>query len=149
LGCRTPSHARQSKSLEAQMALILPYYNFVRPHMALKFSELIKTPAMQAGLAVKMISFREIFTTFFYLLPIGQNIAYWILADLAKALWKNDFIPTRCILGKSFVSLMACVKYGLPTATFRASKAYMPKIPSLIRINPRMSLQESIIPSAM
>jgi IS1 family transposase len=62
---RTPSHARRSEFLEDQMALVMLYYNFVRPHMALKFGELIKTPAMQAGLSARRISFREIFTGFF------------------------------------------------------------------------------------
>jgi IS1 family transposase len=65
LGRRTPSHARQSKSLTGQMDLLMLYYNFVRPHMALKFGRLVKTPAMQAGLAAGRISFREVFTSFF------------------------------------------------------------------------------------
>jgi hypothetical protein len=37
------------------------YYNFVRPHRALKFGLEIRTPAMQAGLVSKRISLREIF----------------------------------------------------------------------------------------
>jgi hypothetical protein len=47
------------------MDLLMLYYNFVRPHMALKFGRLVKTPAMQAGLAAERISFREVFTSFF------------------------------------------------------------------------------------
>jgi hypothetical protein len=39
-GRRTPSHARQSRSLKDQMDLMMLYYNFVRPHMALKFGDL-------------------------------------------------------------------------------------------------------------
>jgi IS1 family transposase len=96
LGRRTPSHARQSKSLTGQMALMMLYYNFVRPHMALKFGRFVKTPAMQAGLAAKRISFREVFTDFFL---------FFFFADLAKkcrfgfarswfASWRIIFILT-------------------------------------------------------
>jgi hypothetical protein len=99
LGRRTLSHARQRKSLEGQMALIMLYCNFIRPHMALKFGELVKTPAIQAGLASKRISFREVFTTLFILFFIAYfaNIADWILAGLEKAIWKNHFIPTTTL----------------------------------------------------
>jgi hypothetical protein len=48
-----------------QMALMMMYYNFVRPHKALKFEKIVRTPAMQAGLATKRLSFREISTVFF------------------------------------------------------------------------------------
>ena len=37
------------------------YYNFIRPHRALKFELEIRTPAMQAGLLSKRLSFREVF----------------------------------------------------------------------------------------
>jgi hypothetical protein len=47
LGRRTPCHARPSRHLIGQMALMMMYYNFVRPHMALKFGKIVKTPAMQ------------------------------------------------------------------------------------------------------
>ena len=36
-------------------------YNFVRPHRGLKFGRVCKTPAMQAGLADRQLSFRDIF----------------------------------------------------------------------------------------
>ena len=65
LGRRTPCHARHSGSLMGQMALMMMYYNFVRPHMALKFGKMVRTPAMQAGLVAKRLSFREVFTAFF------------------------------------------------------------------------------------
>ena len=41
----------------------MAYYNFLRPHRALKFGKMIKTPAMQAGLAKKRLSFRDLFTS--------------------------------------------------------------------------------------
>ena len=45
------------------MALFTTYCNFVPPHMALKFGKTLRTPAMQAGLAKKRLSFREVFTS--------------------------------------------------------------------------------------
>jgi hypothetical protein len=35
--------------------------NFIRPHRALKFGREVRTPAMQAGLVSKRLSFREVF----------------------------------------------------------------------------------------
>ena len=43
------------------MALLMMYYNFLRPHLALKFGETLRTPAMQAGLVKKRLSFRDVF----------------------------------------------------------------------------------------
>ena len=63
LSRRSPCHARCTKYLEGHMELLRCYYNFVRPHMALKFGKAIKTPAMQAGLVKKKLSFRDVFTS--------------------------------------------------------------------------------------
>ena len=63
LGRRTPCHARRTEYLESQVALLMAYYNFLRPHSALKFGKTIRTPAMQAGLAKKRLSFRDLFTS--------------------------------------------------------------------------------------
>jgi hypothetical protein len=57
----TPAHARRTDRLDQQTELYRCYYNFVRPHMALKFGRLYKAPAMQAGLADKPLTFRQIF----------------------------------------------------------------------------------------
>ena len=37
------------------------FQNFVRRHSALKFGTVTRTPAMQAGLATRALTFREIF----------------------------------------------------------------------------------------
>jgi len=58
---RTICHARWKERLEDHLELLRCYYNFLRPHRALKFGLEIRTPAMQAGLASKRISFREVF----------------------------------------------------------------------------------------
>ena len=42
-------------------SLLRCHYNFVRPHGALKFGREVRTPAMQAGLATRRLTFREIF----------------------------------------------------------------------------------------
>jgi hypothetical protein len=59
---RSACHARQTESLEDHLALLQCYYNFVRSHRALKFGTETRTPAMQAGLVSKRLTFREIFT---------------------------------------------------------------------------------------
>ena len=60
---RTACHSRRKDLLADNLALQMCYYNFVRPHSSLKFWDEIRTPAMQAGLVKKQLSFREIFTT--------------------------------------------------------------------------------------
>jgi len=61
LGRRTICHARWKAHLEDHLELLRCYYNFIRPHRALKFGCEVRTPAMQAGLASKRLSFREVF----------------------------------------------------------------------------------------
>src|SRR5262249_25642266 len=45
---RTICHARWKERLENHLELFRCYYNFVRPHWALKFGGDMRTPAMQA-----------------------------------------------------------------------------------------------------
>ena len=59
LSRRTLSHARSEEKLE-DLELLRCHYNFVRPHGALKFGHEIRTPAMQAGLVARRLTFREI-----------------------------------------------------------------------------------------
>ena len=47
--------------LDEHLELLRCYYNFVRPHGALKFGREIRTPAMQAGLTIRRLTFRDIF----------------------------------------------------------------------------------------
>ena len=60
---RTLSHARATDTLEAHLELLRCYYNFVRPHGALKFGRETRTPAMQAGLATRRLTLRDIFVS--------------------------------------------------------------------------------------
>ena len=58
LSRRTLSHARSTDTLDAHLELLRCYYNFVRPHGALKFGRETRTPAMQAGLARRRLTIR-------------------------------------------------------------------------------------------
>ncbi len=58
---RTICQARWKERLEDHLELLRCHYNFVRPHRALKFGREVRTPAMQAGLVSKRLSFREVF----------------------------------------------------------------------------------------
>ena len=58
LSRRTLSHARSTERLDEHLELLRCYYNFVRPHGALKFGREIRTPAMQAGLTTRRLTFR-------------------------------------------------------------------------------------------
>ena len=61
LSRRTLSHARSQEKLEEHLELVRCHYNFVRPHGALKFGHETRTPAMQAGIAARRLTFREVF----------------------------------------------------------------------------------------
>ena len=82
LNRRTPCHARCDERLEDHVELFRCYYNFVRPHSALKFGKLTKTPAMQAGLVLRRLTFRDSFTwsptaSLFTLVVFD----YWVVSD--------------------------------------------------------------------
>ena len=63
LGRRTICQARWKEQLEDHLELFRCYYNFVRPHRALKFGREVRTPAMQAGLTRRRLTLREIFSS--------------------------------------------------------------------------------------
>ena len=60
---RSTCHARSEKQLENQIEILRCHYNFMRPHRALKFGTATRTPAMQAGLVRRRLSFRDVFTS--------------------------------------------------------------------------------------
>lgn len=57
---KTPAHARRSRELFHQLEFFRCYYNFIRPHMALRFGKEYYTPAMVTGIAKRKITWREI-----------------------------------------------------------------------------------------
>ncbi len=82
--------------------LLRCHYNFVRPHRALKFGREIRTPAMQAGLVTKRLSFSDIFTARGLSLRVFLVFACASLTDhdtksntvvLPSVCWLTD--PTR------------------------------------------------------
>ncbi len=72
---RTICHARWKELLEDHIELVRCYYNFVRPHRALKFGREVRTPAMQAGLTTRRLAFREIFSSTMHLLAL-RNVMF-------------------------------------------------------------------------
>ena len=71
LGRRTICQARWKERLEDHLELFRCYYNFIRPHRALKFGREVRTPAMQAGLTRRQLTFREIFEAGIAFLGVG------------------------------------------------------------------------------
>ena len=61
LGRRTACHSRSEDHLRDQLELQRCHYNFMRPHRSLRFGPVLRTPAMQAGLAKKRLTFRDVF----------------------------------------------------------------------------------------
>ena len=76
------------------MELLRCYYNFVRPHGALKFGREIRTPAMQAGLTTRWLTFRDIFlaTT----IPLWSRIEVFLLTG-ARNLVSSAPVPVPSI----------------------------------------------------
>ncbi len=59
---RSPCHARCAEQLRGHVELLRCHYNFVRRHRGLKFGSVCRTPAMQAGLVSKPLTFSDIFS---------------------------------------------------------------------------------------
>ena len=72
---RTICQARWKERLEDHLELLRCHYNFIRPHRALKFGREVRTPAMQAGIAARRLTFSEIFSST-TVLWAPQNIAF-------------------------------------------------------------------------
>ena len=60
------------------MELLRCYYNFVRPHRALKFGRDVRTPAIQAGLTRRRLTLREIFTSEMVFLASGEIVIVFV-----------------------------------------------------------------------
>ena len=83
---RTTCHARMKEYLENQLEIVRCHYNFLRPHRALQFGSETRTPAMQAGLVSRRISFREIFT-FGFISVFFERIKFligWVVISRAR-----------------------------------------------------------------
>ena len=77
---RTTCHARGKMNLSNQLEIVRCHYNFLRPHNALKFGHQIRTPAMQAGLVDRRLTFRDIFTSGLVMLSLSMRIMLVVTA---------------------------------------------------------------------
>lgn len=85
---RTPGHARYQEYLEGNLALQQLHYNFVRPHSALRFGNEVRTPAWQAGLVERQLSFRDVFMSreeLFYFVVVLVNVQRLRSVSLANS----------------------------------------------------------------
>ena len=94
---RSPCHARGADQLHAHIELLRCYYNFIRPHNALRFGRETRTPAMQAGLVSERLALGDIFTACGLTLRVLIAI---VLHAVAGQPTESDVVelPTRCSL---------------------------------------------------
>jgi len=78
---RTTCHARIKEHLENQLEIVRCHSNFLRAHRALQFGSETRTPAMQAGLVSRRVSFREVFS-FGFISVILERIRFLIGWDV-------------------------------------------------------------------
>jgi hypothetical protein len=83
LGRRTICQSRWKQRLEDHIELFRCFYNFIRPHRALKFGREFRTPAWQAGLTNRALTLREIFSSKMVFLAL-KNLLF-------KTLWAASF----------------------------------------------------------
>jgi transposase-like protein len=69
---KTTAAMRSHRSIAELIELLKCSYNFTRPHQSLRFGKVTRTPAMQAGIATRRLTWREIFLS---LRPYGPPSA--------------------------------------------------------------------------
>jgi len=82
---RTICHARWRQRLEGHLELLRCYYNFVRPHRALKFGPDVRSPAMQAGLIGKQLTLRAIFCSGIAFVSICEIVLVFLYPATASS----------------------------------------------------------------
>jgi len=58
---KTTAQARTTESLKERLEVLRCYYNFIRPHGSLRFGRKTRTPAQQAGIATRRLTWRDVF----------------------------------------------------------------------------------------
>ena len=92
---RAPCHARGADQLSGHVELLRCYYNFVRPHRALRFGRETRTPAMQAGLMSQRLALSDIFTACGP--PLRVSVAVVHVAVTVQPTESDAAeLPTRC-----------------------------------------------------
>jgi hypothetical protein len=89
---RSLCHARRTKPLEDHLELLRCHYNFLRTHRALKFGHEVRTPAMQAGLTKKRLTFRDIFTSIPNVLRLVK-VNYIVIRQVTSTA-QQDFVTS-------------------------------------------------------
>jgi transposase-like protein/IS1 family transposase len=82
---KTNSAAKTRETLEARIDLLQVYYNFVRPHRSLKFGSKLRSPAQQAGLVTRVLSWRDVFLSF---RPMARLA--WLSDELTRREWSKS-----------------------------------------------------------
>ena len=92
---RSPCHARGEDPRRGHVELLRCYYNFIRPHRALRFGRETRTPAMQAGLVNKRLAWSDVFTACG--LPLRVVVALVHVAVTVQPTESDAAeLPTRC-----------------------------------------------------
>jgi hypothetical protein len=82
---RTICHAREKMNLSNQLEIVRCHYNFMRAHRSLKLGIEFRTPAMQAGLVDRRLTFRDIFTSEFVVISSSAQVL-----PVAIAVWRGN-----------------------------------------------------------
>lgn len=86
---KTLCHARSDVHLSNHLELQRCHYNFIRPHRALKFGAVTRTPAMQAGIVSRPMTFRKVFTSVASLLTSTATAVRIAESHWELIRWKN------------------------------------------------------------
>jgi hypothetical protein len=89
LGRKTAAHARSVSQLTAHLELFRCFYNFVRPHSALRFGNVVRTPAQQAQLVSRKLTWRDIFST---------RVSFSCLREILRPGWRRTDVRNRVLL---------------------------------------------------
>ncbi len=81
---RSPCHARGEAQLRGHIALVQCYYNFLRPHRALRFGDETRTPAMQAGLVSTQLTWCDIFAA-----GGSTVVLVAVVVDVSMTVWRG------------------------------------------------------------
>ena len=91
---RSACHSREDSTLQKHLEWLRFHYNFIRPHSALRFGAEVRTPAMQAGLAVRKLCFRDVFMMRAFLFLCALTVYLASLKRLPRFVVELWYSPT-------------------------------------------------------
>ena len=83
---KTNGAAKTREKLRELLDLLRVYYDFVRPHMSLKYGGICRTPGEIAGLVTRRLSFRDIFMAFRPMATVP-----WIRDARVREKWREQW----------------------------------------------------------